>query len=453
MIVGKPRLRPGGLGCAAILGEPEVIAGKRPRSAAQLTERRVRLLARFRLRSESGPALAWAWRVAQRGDVVNTRCPLPRWRRWSVALVLFTGATALVPRWWCGREGRLWYDGDRATVAALARHVAGTVAQGVSDADFTSDSALFRGEWLFGTYQMAALGLLQTCREHPELRDELRPGVEHAIAGLLSPALRAFDAKSWGEDALDSLDGPHGHAAYLGYLNLVLSLDRATFADSRHTALNDRISAALARRFCAAPHQIIETYPDEAYPVDNASGLASLLLHQRATGTDHSAAIAPTLQGMQTDWRDPRTGLLLQAINQRTGKPADRGRASGTALAAYFLSLGERQISSSLFASMREHLAGSILGFGYVDEYAAGESGSGDIDSGPLIFGMSPSGTGFTIASSRTFGDRALYVSLARTAYLMGGPVQRGDARFFITGGPLGNAIMLAMLTAQPAQP
>lgn len=385
--------------------------------------------------------------------VIQSLRAFPGWLRWSGALLLFASVTTLLPRWWCGREGERWYAGEPKTVAALARHVAATVAHGVNDADFTSDSALFRGEWQFGTYQMAALGLLQTCREHPELAAELRPGIEHAIAGLLSPAVRAFDTQSWGEDALASLDGPHGHAAYLGYLNLVLTLDRATFADSRHTALNDRISAALARRIRAAPHQIIETYPDEAYPVDNASGTAALLLHQRLTGTDHSAAIAGTLECFRTRWRDRRTGLLLQAIDHRSGQPTDRGRASGTALAAYFLALADPHLARPYFGSLRTHLAGSILGFGYVDEYAAGEQGGGDIDSGPLIFGMSPSGTGFTIATARAFGDRSLYVSLARTAYLMGAPVTDGDERFFITGGPLGNAIMLAMFTAQPARP
>ena len=385
--------------------------------------------------------------------MATTRLFFPRWLCWAVAVALFSGATAVVPRWWCGREGARWYGGDQDTVAALARHVAATVARGVNDADFTSDSALFRGEWQFGTYQMAALGLLQTCREHPELRDELRPAIEDAIAGLLSPNVREFDARSWGEDALDSLDGPQGHAAYLGYLNLVLSLDRATFADSRHTALNDHISAALARRFGAAPKHLIETYPNEGYPVDNAAGLASLLLHQRLTGADHSAALAGTLECFRTTWRDPHTGLLLQAIDHRTGQSYDRGRASGTALASYFLAMAAPDLARPLFESICTHLAGSILGFGYVDEYTAGERGDGDIDSGPLIFGMSPSGTGFTIASARVFRDRALYVRLARTAYLTGAPVKRGADRFFITGGPLGNAILLAMFTAQPVWP
>ncbi|MBK8477368.1 MAG: hypothetical protein IPL39_14035 [Opitutaceae bacterium] len=358
-----------------------------------------------------------------------------------------------LPRWWCGREGARWLVGEPRAVAALARHVAATVAQGVSSDAFTSDSALFRGEWQFGTYQMAALGLLQVCREHPELAGELRPGIENSITGLVSRSVRDFDAQQWGEDALASLDGAKGHAAYLGYLNLVLSLERATFPDSNHAALNDRISFALARRFRDSAQHIVETYPNEAYPVDNAAGIASLLIHQRVTGTDHLKDIAPTLQQMRAGWRDPRTGLLLQAIDGRTGLSYDRGRASGTALAAYFLSMGESEVSGALFAAVRTHLAGSILGFGFVDEYASGERGGGDIDSGPLIFGMSPSGTGFSIACSRAFGDRTLYMKLARTAYLTGAPVSRGAERYFITGGPLGNAIMLAMFTAQPAQP
>lgn len=391
--------------------------------------------------------------TGHRAGVPAYRTPLRPWLRAAVAVGLFAGCTVSLPRWWCGREGARWYAGEPRTVAALARHVAATVAHGVSSDAFTSDSALFRGEWQFGTYQMAALGLLQVCREHPELAGELRPGIENSITGLLSPTVRSFDAQQWGEDPLASLDGAKGHAAYLGYLNLVLSLERATFPDSIHAALNDRLSAALARRFRDSTQHILETYPNEAYPVDNAAGLASLLLHQRLTGTDHSKDIAATLQQLRTGWRDPRTGLLLQAIDGRTGQSYDRGRASGTALAAYFLSMGESEISAALFAAVRTHLAGSILGFGFVDEYAAGESGGGDIDSGPLIFGMSPSGTGFSIACSRAFGDRTLYVNLARTAYLAGAPVSRGAERYFITGGPLGNAIMLAMFTAQPAQP
>lgn len=375
------------------------------------------------------------------------------WVRVSVAILLFVATTATWPRWWCGREGNRWFDGSPALATALAREVAATVQRGVSAAEFTSDSDLFRHEWQFGTYQMAALGLLQVCQEHPELRSELLPAVERAIEKLLSVEVRSFDARSWREDPLDSLDGPNGHAAYLGYLNLVLSVHRRAVPASRFAALNDRITVALVRRIRNSPAGILETYPGEAYPVDNAAALASLLLQAGKTEAQRACA-ASMLERYRTKWCDPRCGLIYQSVGVRDGQPIDRARASGSALAAYFLSFGEREVSRQLFDAVRTQLAGSIFGFGFVDEYPAGSArGRGDIDSGPLIFGMSPSGTGFSIAGSRVFGDRELFVSLTRTANLIGTPVSRGDRRLFVTGGPLGNAIMLAMLTAQPTPP
>ena len=389
----------------------------------------------------------------ENSDVIDPAVLTKPWVRASVAILLFAAITATFPRWWCGREGRRWFGGDPALAAGLAREVAATVKRDVSAAEFTSDSELFRHEWQFGTYQMAALGLLQVCREHPELRSELLPAVDRAIEKLLSAEVRSFDARSWGEDSLGSLDGSNGHAAYLGYLNLVLAVHRRWVPGSRFAALNDRITAALVRRFHDSPAGILETYPGDAYPVDNAAGFASVLLHEGRTEAQQ-ACVKSLTERYRTTWRDPRSGLLYQGIDERDGRPVDRARASGTALAAYFLSFGERAVSRQLFDAVRRQLAGSIIGFGYVDEYPPGDSGrGGDIDSGPLIFGMSPSGTGFTLATSRIFGDRELFVRLSRTAYLFGTPAARGERRLFVTGGPLGNAIMLAMLTAQPTPP
>ncbi len=377
------------------------------------------------------------------------------WLRWPVALALLGLSAAVFPRWWCGRDGGRWFDGDAALVRPLAREVAATITRGVSTADFTNDSPLFKNEWQFGTYQMGALGLLQVCREHPELRAELLPAAEQAIDRMLSEEVRAFDASEWHEDALSSLDGDKGHAAYLGYLNIVLGMHRQLVPESRFAALNDRISAALARRFRASPAGIIETYPLEAYPMDNAGGLASLILHQLTPGVDHADIIRATLARYRTDWRDPASGLLYQNVSPRNGQSsADTARASGTALAAVFLGCAEHEVSGELFAALRKNCAGSLLGFGFMREYPRGAAmRRGDVDSGPVLLGTSLSGTGFALASCRAFGDRAGFVGLYRTAYLIGSPSGNGDRAGFVCGGPLGNAIMLAMLTAPASRP
>jgi len=93
------------------------------------------------------------------------------------------------------------------------------------------------------------------------------------------------------------------------------------------------------------------------------------------------------------------------------------------------------------------------MGFGYINEYPDDAHGPGDVDSGPLIFSISPSGCAFSLAAARAFDDRDAFVRLYRTAHLMGTPVDVSGRRTYVTGGPLGNAILLAMLTTLPDLP
>lgn len=375
------------------------------------------------------------------------------WLRYPVACLLFLIVTAVVPRWWCGRDGHRWFDGDSKLVTALARDVASTALQGVSENDFTNDHALYRGEWQFGTYQITALGLLNVIEAQPETRAEFLPTVETCIERMLTAEVRAFDTDQWKEDALESLDGPNAHAAYLGYLNVVLGVHRRLVPDSRFSALNDRISHALARHLAASPHGIIETYPHEAYPMDNASVVTSLLLHAQNTGANHGAALHRPLAHFTQAWVDRDSGLLYQAIDAQSNQPAERARASGTAFAATMLGFAERDISARLYATVQKQCTKSLLGFGYVNEYPHGQSGHGDVDSGPVIFGISPSATGFLLGAARASGDHDTFASLYRTAHLMGTPTDWAGRRTYVTGGPVGNAILFAMLTARPHQP
>jgi len=375
------------------------------------------------------------------------------WLRIPIALLIFVAATAVVPRWWCGRDGQRWFDGDPTLVTALAREVAATAMRGVTEKDFTSNSPVFRGEWQFGTYQMTALGLLQVVATQPELRTEFMPVIETAIDRMLSAEVREFDTRQWNEDALATLDGPNSHAAYLGYMNLVLGVHRRLVPSSRFANINDDISRALSRRLAASPKGLLETYPGESYPVDNASVVSSLILHAHNTGENHAAAVDRSLAHFLGSWRDSDTGLLHQAMDARFGQPTDRARASGTALGAVLLSHSERDVSRQLYLAVKSRCSRSFMGFGYVDEYSDDAHGPGDIDSGPLILGISPSGSAFSIAAARAFNDRAAFVGLYRTAHLMGTPLDISGRRTYVTGGPLGNAILLTMLTSLPNLP
>jgi hypothetical protein len=65
-----------------------------------------------------------------------------------------------------------------------------------------------------------------------------------------------------------------------------------------------------------------------------------------------------------------------------------------------------------------------------------------------VVFGAGVSATGFTLSSAKLHGDKELFTALYRTADLFGVPVHRPSGTRFMSGGPLGNAILLAMTTA-----
>lgn len=368
-----------------------------------------------------------------------------------LALVLFLLPLPFFPGWWCGREAQALFEGREAAVyEPLANEVAEWVKQGVSDKDFHTGSWQFDGEWQFGTYQMAGLGLCQFLKRFPEKKVQFLPVLEMVIDRMLSPQARAFDARSWkGEDALDSLDGDNGHVAYLGYANLVLGAYREIASPTRFDELNDRISQALLRRLQSTPLFLLQTYPGEMYPVDNAAAIGSLGIYARVTGRDLSGFLKAWSRECRNRYIDPVSGLLFQAVDFRSGTAYDKPRGSGTALGAYFLSFADPILSRDLYQGLRKSLSSELFGFGAFREYPGNvEAGWGDIDSGPLIFGLSMSATGFGIASARIHGDGEFFRNLYAMGYLAGYPVDRGNKRYFCLGGPLGTAIMLAMTTA-----
>jgi hypothetical protein len=375
-----------------------------------------------------------------------------------VALLAFVLGFATVPHRVCERDAKKWFDGDKAKTDALAAGLAAWTAQDLDPATFATGSSRFDGEWLFGTYMMSAMGFGQLALDRPDARDLNLERMERCLDAMLDARVRSFDSQVWGTDALASLEEPpgssadRGHVAYLGYAGLALGLHRYLRPASRFTAREEAIASALARRIDASPTGFVETYPGEVYPVDNASAIAALAVHAKAVGSPSAPAVRRGLTTIRTHGVDPATGLLIQAVNLEDARPRDTARASGTALAAYFLSFADEPTSRPLFRALERRQFRTVLGFGGMMEYPAGkEQRKGDIDSGPVVLGFGVSASGFAIGASRAHGDRDTFTALSATAHLFGAPLDENGTRTYATGGPIGDAILFAMFTAPRA--
>jgi hypothetical protein len=65
--------------------------------------------------------------------------------------------------------------------------------------------------------------------------------------------------------------------------------------------------------------------------------------------------------------------------------------------------------------------------------------------------GFGVSATGFALGASRAHGDREVFTALYATTHLFGAPFDERGKRTHATGGPLGDAILFAMMTAPKA--
>jgi hypothetical protein len=67
-----------------------------------------------------------------------------------------------------------------------------------------------------------------------------------------------------------------------------------------------------------------------------------------------------------------------------------------------------------------------------------------------VVLGVSVAATGFALAAARAHGDAPAFERLFRTTELFGMSYHSHDTVRFLTGGPIGNALLLAMLSSGP---
>jgi hypothetical protein len=94
---------------------------------------------------------------------------------------------------------------------------------------------------------------------------------------------------------------------------------------------------------------------------------------------------------------DPATGLIPHRIDPQTGEILQGARGSSLVLLLSFLPELDADFSHLQYARYRELYTKSVLDFVLTREYPPGTFGIGDVDSGPLVAGLSPVASGVNL--------------------------------------------------------
>lgn len=372
---------------------------------------------------------------------------LPRLARLALALGCWLLSLWVAPRWLCGRHAGALFEGDLAAQEGLARRVAAAALAQRPGTVYRTSELRFSGQSSIAIHQMTILALGQIVLAHPEQRETYLPAMRAAADRLVDPETLRYAAQRYGHHAVIRMDPGEGHA-YAGYINMALGMLRLVDPGTPHARLHDRLSEQLRTRLFQSPTGLIDTYPGESWPPDVAVVAGSIGLHARATGLDLRAELDAWAERFARCAVHP-SGYLIQRLRAGGCQPVDAPRGSGTALASYAIGFAHPGLSRRLEETLARDGLVTVAGFGGLREYAGGSQGKGDTNSGPLFLGTSIGATGFGLGAARLNGDRALYEKLYRSAYLFGIPVSTETGETHALGGVLGNALLLAMLTAR----
>ncbi|RZT20646.1 hypothetical protein EV649_3796 [Kribbella sp. VKM Ac-2569] len=278
-------------------------------------------------------------------------------------------------------------------------------------------------------------------------------GLTWVQVGIDDPG-RSADATAevrWALDRIASSDGtapfdeslqPQYGVFYAGWTNWLrgglIALGHSDAAD-RDTFTSESVEIATAFRTAETP--FLAAYPGQAWPVDSVVAIASLRLYD--------ALVAPRFGQIARNWvttaktkLDPATGLLPhQAVPQVSG-----ARGSSQAMIQRFLIDVDPAFARTQYEIFKDKF---VTGLG-VREYPKGTTGQGDVDSGPLVFGMSLSATVVAMGAARVHHD-PLGDRLARTGELVGLPFSGLKTKRYVFGAvPIGDAFLAWSTSARP---
>ena len=310
----------------------------------------------------------------------------------------------------------------------------------------------FQGEWALYSASMLSAALSNIAIIYPETRADAEQRIDTLIQIVISPELRRYDAHRWGEDPLETLDGDVSHISYLSHLAWMISGYKQTGGDGKYDELYRDICATMNRRILMSPNLNLQTYPGElVYVPDMLVAIVALANYSKQNKGEYWSTVHAWLQEMQTNWIDEKTGLIMSMLPDSGIGAADLpAKGSYSALSCYYLTFIDEDIARGQYQRLKENFLQHrpIAGF---KEYHDRRCWLGfDIDAGPILLNLSPTGTAFGIGPATFFQDREVRCSFLRTAELAGFSVSTEEKRHYLLAdiALVGEAITLAMRTA-----
>ena len=349
-------------------------------------------------------------------------------------------------------------EGERKEIVHRANYLTSMVCTTPQDLLNEMPSGIgeqFQGEWALYTCSMTSAALANIAILYPQNKELSIKFIGQIIDIAMSEEIREYDRLRWREDPMDGIYGNLSHISYYSHLAWMISRYKQIGGDSKYDGQYHTLCRSMNRRIRKSPIMNLPTYPGESiYIPDMLVAIVALNNCASQYSGEYSSTVKLWIERAKKEWIDKETGLLasflVQNGNSAEIEPPVKG--SYSALNCYYLSLIDTEFAKEQYECLKKNFKQTFPFVG-LKEYHNRTCWFGmDIDAGPIIFNLSPSGTGFVIGAATSLEDMEFRNQLLKTAEIGGSTVTWfGKSHYLLANVALvGEAIILAMRTSAP---
>ena len=358
----------------------------------------------------------------------------------------------------CATSGHGSFDGEKKEIIRRANYLTAKVATSPQQLLNEMPSGIgtqFQGEWALYTCSMTSAALANIAILYPQNKELSIKFIGQIIDIAMSEEIREYDRLRWKEDPMDGIYGSQSHISYYSHLAWMISRYKQIGGDSKYDDLYHSLCDAMNRRIRQSKSLNLPTYPGEyIYIPDMLVAIVALANYSSQYNGKYSSTVNLWMERAKREWIDNETGLVASFLEEDKDSiqivlPV---KGSYSALNCYYLSLVDPEFAKEQYDCLMKNYKQGFP-FAGIKEYHDRTCLFGmDIDAGPIIFNLSPSGTAFTIGCATSLDDMEFRNKLLKTAEIGGSTVTWfGKSHYLLANLALvGEAIVLAMRTSAP---
>ena len=350
------------------------------------------------------------------------------------------------------------FDGEKKEIVRRANYLTSKVitkTEQLLDEMPSGIGTQFQGEWALYTCSMTSAALANIAILYPQNKELSTKFIGQIIDIAMSPEIREYDRLRWREDPMDGIYGNLSHISYYSHLAWMISRYKQIGGDGKYDGLYHSLCKAMNRRIRQSRYLNCKTYPGELiYIPDMLVAIVALYNYSCQNDGEYYSTVKMWIERAKDEWIDKETGLLASFLGDENNNaqivlPV---KGSYSALNCYYLSLVDPDFAREQYECLLRNFKQGFPVTG-ISEYHDSFCLFGmDIDAGPIIFGLSPSGTSFAIGGATSLDDKQFRGKLLKTVEIGGSTIRWFDKTHYTVSdlALVAEAIILAMRTSAP---